>query len=98
MTGVRKAWNELLDTMKSEEPQTPNERARLTDDDYVAFDAALDIRTGYKRLPPRTIEEARQAVRRKNPIKYAQIMRDYHWLQKQMRKLGLNPDDARDLF
>lgn len=94
---VRGAWNEFLDSMKSEQQMTPNERTRLSDSDVEGWDGALDART-YSRLPLRTREDVRKAIFRMNPIKYRQVMGDYRWLQRKMKKLGLNPEDARYLF
>lgn len=96
MGDVRKAWNEFLDSMRADD-RTPNEKNQLTDEDYVGFDAALDARAA-QQLKPKNIEEVRTAIRRINPIKYRQVMSDYRWLQKQMQRLGLNPEDARYLF
>lgn len=54
---------------------------------------------GERELPPeRTLAWARAAIRRYNVWKWNQMMRDYRWLQKRMKKLGLNPEDARYLY
>lgn len=97
---IKSAWNEFLDSMRATEAKTPNELHRATDEELVGWNDALDMRenTAYSRIPLQTREDVIRAVRRTNPIKYGQIMRDYKWLQKQMKKLGLNPEDARYLF
>lgn len=30
-----------------------------------------------------------------NPIRWRRLQRDYRWLEKRMKKLGANPEDAR---
>lgn len=64
----------------------------LTDADYDAWSAAAD--EGFKPTI-RTIQQAQTALRRINPVRWRQVQSDYKWVQKQMKRLGLNPEDAR---
>lgn len=65
---------------------------RVTDEELIGWDAAAD---GRKPPKPATIEEVRAALRRINPVKWHNVQSDYRWVQKQMKKMGLNPEDAR---
>lgn len=69
----------------------------LTDRDVVSWDDALNTREGGT-TRPQTIEEVRTLLRKKDPVRWWRIKRDHRWMQKQMLKLGLNPEDARFLL
>jgi len=69
----------------------------LTDRDIVSWDDALNTREGGS-TRPQTMEEVRTILRRKDPIRWRRIKRDRKWIEKQMLKLGLNPEDARFLL
>lgn len=47
--------------------------------------------------PPRptTLDSLRGHMRSKNPVRWHRLRRDFAWMQREMRKLGLNPEDAR---
>lgn len=34
----------------------------------------------------------------RNPTRMWSLRRNYRWVQKQMKKMGLNPEDARELL
>jgi len=70
-----------------------NKPRRLTEEDYVGFFEATERRTG-----PMTRDQIIEAIRQKNPYRWWRIQYDYRWLKKQVKKLGLNPDDARELL
>lgn len=76
-----------------EEVRWGTEPRPLTDDDYQTWYDAADQQT-----PDRTLDWAAASIRRYNIWKWNQMMRDYRWLQKRMKKLGLNPEDARYLY
>lgn len=45
--------------------------------------------------PPSGVEAIRSAVRQKNPVRWARLQREFRWMQRRMKKMGLNPEDAR---
>jgi len=45
-----------------------------------------------------TRDEIVVAIKQKNSYRWWRIQMDYRWLRKQMKKLGQNPDDARELL
>lgn len=53
-----------------------------------------------KQVPPsnHTRESIRSAIKSRNPVRFNRMMRDFRWMQKQMKKMGLNPEDARWLL
>ena len=68
-------------------------KRRLDDGDIDAFMDAAE-----RRMRPITRDEIREHMRRKNGWRWWRLQHDYRWLRKQMKKLGLNPDDARELL
>lgn len=70
-----------------------NVRRDLTEDDRLAwYDAASERE---KAIRPQTIADVQALVRNRNPIRWRQLQGHYKWLQKEMKRLGLNPEDAR---
>jgi hypothetical protein len=67
----------------------------LTNDDRLDWDTALSKQP---RIRQRTLDDVKRLMRNRNPIRFAQLQRDYRWLEKQMKKAGLNPEDARYLL
>lgn len=96
MAGIRKAladaWREAGEQTRQRPPAQPRD---LTAEDYASWDAALDARAS---MAPRTIEQTRAIIRAKNPIRWMQLQRDLRWVAKEMKKMGLNPDEARYLL
>jgi hypothetical protein len=80
---VEKAYNE------AQFSTTPH---RLTPEEYVDWSEAANA--GFH-LKPQTVEDIRAALRRTNPVKWRQIQADMRWIEKHMKKMGLNPEDAR---
>lgn len=37
-------------------------------------------------------------IRSRNPFRWRRLLRDYRWAQKEMKRMGLNPEDARWLL
>lgn len=74
-----------------------NTRRPLGNEDYVGWEEAEVIR-GMEPSHPQTIEEARRRIRKLNPVMWALVKSDYKWLKNQMKKVGLNPEDARFLL
>jgi hypothetical protein len=74
-----------------------NVRRPLTNEDHLSWQTAQDIRQS-EPPAPRTIEDARKRLQAANPVKYRFLKRDFKWAQKEMKKMGLNPEDARWLL
>jgi hypothetical protein len=73
------------------------QRRDLTPMDRLGWDDALSSREE-STMPPRTREEVIERVKAINPIRWRMMRRDFKWLQKEMHKMGLNPEDARFLL
>jgi hypothetical protein len=95
VTGMLKyiadSWRESGEQTK----RPPAKPRNLSVEDYAGWDAALDARAS---IPPRTVEQVRATIKMKNPIRWAQLQRDLRWVGKEMKKMGLNPEDARYLL
>lgn len=63
----------------------------MTPEDYASWDEALDNR----QHKPQTREQVNKALRRINPIKMRQIDGDIKWVKRQVKKMGMNPEDWR---
>jgi hypothetical protein len=48
-----------------------------------------------RREPPKTKESIQRALKMSNPVRWRQVQNDLKWVQKRMKKMGLNPEDAR---
>lgn len=70
-----------------------NEKRRLREEDIVSFYAAAEQRKG-----PMTRDEMLAALERKNSYRMWRIRHDFKWLKKQVKKMGHNPEDARELL
>lgn len=46
----------------------------------------------------RTIENLKLLIRNRNPVRWWRIRNDYKWLQREMLRLGMSPEDARFLL
>lgn len=66
----------------------------LTDEDRAGWADAQDARMSSP-MRPKTMEDVQRLIRNRNPIRWRQVRRDFRWVQKEMKKLGLNPEDAR---
>ena len=64
---------------------------KLTDEDIDGFYAAAEKRP----MKERTIVNIQEEIKLKNPVRWNRMQRDLKWLKKQMRKMGLNPEEAR---
>lgn len=62
--------------------------------DVDSFMDAADRR----RIPPQTKEQVIEIIKKKNSYRWWRLRHDYKWLRRQMKKLGLSPDDARELL
>ena len=71
-----------------------NRQRKILDDEMVdSFMKSADKRTG-----PRTTEEIVEIIKARNGYRLWRLRKDYKWLQKEMRRLGYNPDDAKELL
>lgn len=65
----------------------------LTEYDRAGWADAQDAREAA--VTPRTVNSAQRLIRQRNPVKYRRLEKDFKWLQKEMVRIGLNPEDAR---
>jgi len=70
------------------------QRRDLTNADYDAFDAALDERAAAP-MKPQTRQQLRALIRKRNPLRWWSLQNDLRWVEREMKALGYNPDDAR---
>ena len=66
---------------------------KLNEDDVFSFNLSAQ-----KRMPVRTRQDIMAHMERKNGWRWWRLKHDYKWLQREMRKLGYNPDEAKDLL
>jgi hypothetical protein len=92
-TDVKSEYNRLAELQARSIPSEDNSQAVLTESDVDSFLKAADERT-----KPKSIEQVREILRRKNPVRMARLQSDSRWLRRQMKKMGLNPEDARWLL
>jgi len=73
-----------------------NQRRDLTEADRLSW---YDAGTSRSRGPAdRTVQDVQALIRNRNPVRWRQFKSHYRWVQKEMKKLGLNPEDARYLL
>lgn len=68
-----------------------------SDEDRAGWFAAAETQTKQKPAMG-TREQIRGYLFSMNPVRMRRIQRDYRWMQRQMQKAGLNPEDARWLL
>lgn len=89
-------WMNLL---RSSTRPDPYKKRTLDDDDYESFFSAADARP--RRTTPRspqTRADIIAALEKKNSYRMWRLNHDYKWLRRQMKKMGHDPDDARELL
>ena len=86
-TGLGKRFDNWLFDQKHEYDSTVTFE---TDD---GWDAAAD-----SRMRPRSKTEIVAALNQKNSYRMWRLRHDFKWLQRQMKKMGYNPEDARELL
>jgi hypothetical protein len=90
-------WKNLVDEVAKAriagQPRPKGQPRNLTEADRIGWADAQDSRESS--MKPRTIEDVKALVRNRNPIRWRQLQGDFRWLQKEMKKMGLNPEDAR---
>lgn len=70
-----------------------NKKRPLREEDVLGFFEATEHRSA-----PMTRDQVIAAIEKKNSYRWWRIRHDYKWLKRQMKKLGQNPDDARELL
>lgn len=81
----------LVEEITKKEPARPRD---LTYEDRESWADAQDERMSAP-PPPKKIEDIQALIRNRNPVKWHQVRKDFRWVQKEMKRLGLNPEDAR---
>jgi hypothetical protein len=71
-------------------------KRKLDEETIDSFFGAADER--HKHMKPRNRDEIIELVTRSNTYRWWRLKHDYKWLQKQMKKHGYNPDEARELL
>jgi hypothetical protein len=51
-----------------------------------------------KMMRPRTREDIIEAIKKQNSSRWWRLNHDFKWLKRRMKKMGLSPDDARELL
>lgn len=70
-----------------------NQRRRTTHDEVIGWFTASD-----ERQPTLTRERIIEKIKAKNAYRWWRLNHDYKWLQRQCKKMGLNPNEARELL
>jgi hypothetical protein len=65
----------------------------LRDEDVSDWFGAADKRMAEPPIPRGKVAVLRH-IKKRNPIKFWRLQRDYKWLGKELKRIGLNPDDA----
>ena len=79
---------------KRDEQRAKAEPRPLTEQDRVSWYSAQDRRTSNLR----DMDAVKALIRQRNPIRWRCLRKDFAWMQKEMKRLGLNPEDARYLL
>lgn len=66
---------------------------KLTETDIISFNISAD-----KRIGPRSREDILAYLHQKNSWRMWRLQKDYRWVQKHMKKMGYNPEEAKDLL
>lgn len=70
-----------------------NKPRKATEDDIAGWFEAAEMQRG-----PKTRAAIIAALERKNKYRMWRLRYDYRWLQKQLKRMGLNPEDAKELL
>lgn len=88
-------WKDLQQAVVDAENAKNKKPRDLTSADLVSWDDAMMSRD---RTAAKTVEQVRQAIRYKNPIRWMQLQGDIRWVKREMKKMGMNPEDYRWLL
>ena len=89
---IRIWWDSIDPEVK---PASWSQRRPLTEEDRVGWYDAQDTMRRNMSKEPKNIESVRRLIRHRNPVRWYNLQRDFKWVQKEMKKMGLNPEDAR---
>ncbi len=70
-----------------------SKKRTLRDEEILGWFEAADARK-----PTMTRDDLIKYLEKKNSYRMWRIRYDYKWVQKQLKKLGMNPEDARELL
>lgn len=89
--GFRDAMYNLIDNIEHENNVRKGVQPRdVTVEDRASFfDAAANAK------PPKNIEEMRQRIANKNPVRWSRLQREMKWAGKEAIKMGMSPEDVR---
>lgn len=65
---------------------------QLTEADIASFEQA------HMQKPPLSTDQVRSIIKHKNPVRWWRLQQDLRWIEREMRKLKMNPEDARWLL
>lgn len=83
-------WGGVTDRELGRQLRTESETRRVTDEELEGWDEAAATRSS-------SVTQRRivASLRRTNYFRYRRLCKDFAWMQKQLKKMGLNPEDAR---
>lgn len=87
-------WSDILGGVRPEPYRTSQPRP-LTVEDRTGWADEQDKRGHRVSRTPQNLGEVRKLIKHRNPLRWMQLQRDFKWVQKEMKRLGLNPEDAR---
>lgn len=78
----------------------PKGRRFASVDKHTLDDADIESfwSSSSRRTRPLSRDEILAYLEKKNGYRMWQLRRNFKWVQKQMKKMGLNPEDARELL
>lgn len=92
-TGLMKRMDAWLIDQANEAQRVKYQKKQLSPEDIESFNDAAD-----KRQPMTSKTEILAYLHRKNSYRMWRLGYDYRWMQRMMKKKGLNPEDARWLL
>lgn len=68
-------------------------KRRMTRADAASFERAIA-----KAPKVRDVAAIRKELCTRNYVRWLRLQRDFAWMQKEMKKMGYNPEDARQII
>lgn len=89
-------FKELRDIWKYAQYRANATPRPVTDDEFESWFAAATEQDE----PPKHLNRKQllMMLKVKNPIRMRRLRKDYAWMQRQLKKVGANPEDARWLL
>jgi len=75
-----------------------SDKEPMSDDEFDDIWASATDRVYQPYIRRMTRDEIIAKIKQKNGYRWWRIQYDYRWLRRQVKKLGQNPDDARELL